>query len=1295
MNIPFKSINGLFKLFRPRLALFIFLISIPFFSLAQLQELGIPFQGVAKDFSGQFVNERVIYIDLSIISKEAPSYLLFNELHQTKTDEWGVFSVLIGKGKTLGATFSKLSQLDWTKGNYELQIKMAITPDAPLNDWNYNQHFISLGSTPFGVVPYALYSLTAGTANSNLNDKLAIADTTQLLAPYVRKVASIDRVLLDSLLKFKVALKDSGLHYITPSQLNANLFDSSFISNRIEQRMKYSDTVYLSNRIDTKLHKTDTVFLSDRIDKKLNKEDTLFMSERIDLKLNKRDTSYLSNRVDEKLNKIDTIYLSNRINLMSLKSNKSNDINLLSDYNHQKYPSVKATKDYVDNQVSMGAADATINNRGILQLAGDLTGDATEPRIALNAVTTSKIVDASITDAKIASGIQASKVGLGNVSNHAQIYNLNGLIEQVQSFSIPGVAGLAPNWISVGANHTINIPMANGSSVTAGLISKTDYDHFNAAFTNNINTLTNSGNSGAASLTGQSLNVPNYSISGLSGIVNPNFILAGPINGAAGTVQYRALVANDIPNHAANTTGNAATASKLQTASLINNVLFDGSAAITINATTSADLIFNQSGSGASTGAAFNGSNTKTISYNTIGASPLAGSTSLVSVGTITAGTWAGNIIGSNYGGAGNVNGILKANGSGLISAASAVSDFQVPLTFSAPLNNDANTVAIAQSNTNTAGYLSSADWNSFNNKINATEKAAVNGVATLNALGKIPTSQIPAISFSSGYVVSSEAQMLALSAAVVGSIAIRTDNSKNYVLSATDPAVSGNWLELLMPAAVSSVNGYTTGSIVLTSSDIAEGTKLYFNNTRVRTAVDAFLTGDLPMNYNSSTGKIGITQSTTSSNGYLSATDWNTFNNKQNAFSSKTSNTFFAAPNGVDGTPIFRTILAADIPTLNQNTTGNAASSNILTNARTINGVDFDGSANIIIPSNTSNALTFNNSGTGAVSTTTFNGSAPITISYNSIGASPLAGSNSITSIGTITTGTWNANVLGSNYGGAGTISGILKADGNGVVSAAVANTDFESPLSFTAPLIRSSNTISAQTATTSNSGILSASDWQLFNSKQAALIAGVGVTLSGGNTMNIGQAVNTTSSPSFAGLTISGLNVSGLVANSAAGILSTIGVTGTGLVVKQNTPTLITPILGNASATSISTGTITATGSIVSNSDITAKRFKLTMPLATTAASTTGVDLSTGNVFTINLVANIATFNLTNPVVGTYLLKFVQDATGSRTVAFPVAWKWAGGIAPTLTLTASKLDIVTLIYDGTNYYATIVKNF
>lgn len=42
--------------------------------------------------------------------------------------------------------------------------------------------------------------------------------------------------------------------------------------------------------------------------------------------------------------------------------------------------------------------------------------------------------------------------------------------------------------------------------------------------------------------------------------------------------------------------------------------------------------------------------------------------------------------------------------------------------------------------------------------------------------------------------------------------------------------------------------------------------------------------------------------------------------------FESQTANTFLAAPNGSSGVPTFRAVVAADIPTLNQNTTGTAA---------------------------------------------------------------------------------------------------------------------------------------------------------------------------------------------------------------------------------------------------------------------------------------------------------------------------------------------------------------------------------
>jgi hypothetical protein len=49
-------------------------------------------------------------------------------------------------------------------------------------------------------------------------------------------------------------------------------------------------------------------------------------------------------------------------------------------------------------------------------------------------------------------------------------------------------------------------------------------------------------------------------------------------------------------------------------------------------------------------------------------------------------------------------------------------------------------------------------------------------------------------------------------------------------------------------------------------------------------------------------------------------------YGDTQNPYASKTANYFLAAPNGSAGAPTFRAIVAADIPTLNQNTTGTAS---------------------------------------------------------------------------------------------------------------------------------------------------------------------------------------------------------------------------------------------------------------------------------------------------------------------------------------------------------------------------------
>jgi hypothetical protein len=71
------------------------------------------------------------------------------------------------------------------------------------------------------------------------------------------------------------------------------------------------------------------------------------------------------------------------------------------------------------------------------------------------------------------------------------------------------------------------------------------------------------------------------------------------------------------------------------------------------------------------------------------------------------------------------------------------------------------------------------------------------------------------------------------------------------------------------------------------------------------------------------------------------------------NPYASKTANFVLAAPDGTAGVPTFRAVVAADIPTLNQSTTGSAAT---LTTGRTIavtgdlayTSPSFDGSANV-----------------------------------------------------------------------------------------------------------------------------------------------------------------------------------------------------------------------------------------------------------------------------------------------------------------------------------------------------------
>lgn len=82
---------------------------------------------------------------------------------------------------------------------------------------------------------------------------------------------------------------------------------------------------------------------------------------------------------------------------------------------------------------------------------------------------------------------------------------------------------------------------------------------------------------------------------------------------------------------------------------------------------------------------------------------------------------------------------------------------------------------------------------------INISAIGAANGVASLDAGGKLPASQLPAIAISDTYVVANQAAMLALSAEV-GDVAVRTDVNQSFILKTAGATVLANWQVLLTP---------------------------------------------------------------------------------------------------------------------------------------------------------------------------------------------------------------------------------------------------------------------------------------------------------------------------------------------------------------------------------------------------------------------------------------------------------------------------------------------------------------
>ncbi len=95
-------------------------------------------------------------------------------------------------------------------------------------------------------------------------------------------------------------------------------------------------------------------------------------------------------------------------------------------------------------------------------------------------------------------------------------------------------------------------------------------------------------------------------------------------------------------------------------------------------------------------------------------------------------------------------------------------------------------------------------------------------------------------------------------------------------------------------------------------------------------------------------------------------------------------------------------------------------------------------------------------------------------------------------------------------------------------------------------------------------------------------------------------------------------------------------------------------------------------------------------------TDAATITWNVQTQQVAKVTLAGNRTLGAPSNLVDGfTYILRVIQDGTGSRTLAYNGVFKWPAGVAPVLSTAANAIDILTFVSDGTNMYGVAQKAF
>ena len=131
----------------------------------------------------------------------------------------------------------------------------------------------------------------------------------------------------------------------------------------------------------------------------------------------------------------------------------------------------------------------------------------------------------------------------------------------------------------------------------------------------------------------------------------------------------------------------------------------------------------------------------------------------------------------------------------------------------------------------------------------------------------------------------------------------------------------------------------------------------------------------------------------------------------------------------------------------------------------------------------------------------------------------------------------------------------------------------------------------------------------------------------------------------------------------------------------------------IGTASPTK--TLDVNGTANITGNLTLSGQSYFVATTITNSGASYSW-NLNTNQVSILTLNGNKTLDNPTNQNAGAvYILIVKQSASGSNTLAFGTSYKFPGGIVPTISTTANKVDVLTFVSDGTNMLGVASQSY